>query len=277
MGDLAEDTALETLGEGLYSARLHRDWEIWGPMGGYVAAVALRAASASSPFAHPASFFCHYLAVAEFDRVDVQVTTLRAGRTAMAQRVAITQGHRPILEASVWSTGAQEGLEHDFTSPPEVPQPEELLSREQLDPDRPSPFAFWDNVEMRPVRFQAQWPPKEPLPPTWQAWCRLRPTPTFDDPWIDACRSLILIDVQSWPANSQHHAYKEPHGFIAPSLDLYVAFHQAATGEPWLLADGHAPVSGRGLFGWTGRVWTTKGDLVASGTGQALYRRVPEQ
>ena len=48
------------------------------------------------------------------------------------------------------------------------------------------------------------------------------PTPTFDDPWIDACRALILIDVQSWPAAGSAHPWGS--GFIAPSLDLYVAF-----------------------------------------------------
>ncbi len=42
MGDLARDTAVQG-GAGSYGAVLSRDWEIWGPMGGYVAAVALRA------------------------------------------------------------------------------------------------------------------------------------------------------------------------------------------------------------------------------------------
>ena len=50
MGDLAADTAVTEVGEGRYTARLSRDWEIWGPMGGYVAATALRAAGAASPF-----------------------------------------------------------------------------------------------------------------------------------------------------------------------------------------------------------------------------------
>ena len=43
MGDLAVDTAVRPTGEGRYEAELSGDWEIWGPMGGYVAACALRA------------------------------------------------------------------------------------------------------------------------------------------------------------------------------------------------------------------------------------------
>ena len=160
----------------------------------------------------------------------------------MSQRVSITQGDRAILEATIWSVDDTEGLEHNEYAPPDVAGPEDLRSRDELSVSRT--FAFWDNVEMKPVRFGEEWPPRGPLPPVWQAWCRFRPIATFeDDPWLDACRSVILVDVQSWPANSQHHAWKEPHGFIAPSLDLYVAFHGPAPEEQWLLADGYAPVS----------------------------------
>ena len=72
----------------------------------------------------------------------------------MSQRVEVTQGERLILEADIWSVGAEEGLEHDDSSVPDVPHPDELLSREELTPDRPSAFPFWDNIEMRPVKFQ---------------------------------------------------------------------------------------------------------------------------
>jgi acyl-CoA thioesterase-2 len=46
MGDLAADTRVEQVGNGRYGAHLSSEWEIWGPMGGYVAAIALRAAGA---------------------------------------------------------------------------------------------------------------------------------------------------------------------------------------------------------------------------------------
>jgi acyl-CoA thioesterase-2 len=48
MGDLEADTAVEPVGDGRYQATLSAEWEIWGPMGGYVAAVALRPAAAES-------------------------------------------------------------------------------------------------------------------------------------------------------------------------------------------------------------------------------------
>ncbi len=273
MGDLELDTAVEPLGDGRFGATLSPAWEIWGPMGGYVAAIALRAASMASPFARPASLACQYLRVAAFGPVDIEVSVRRSARTALAQRVTITQGGHPVLDAEVWSIGEVRGLEHDATAPPEVPGPDGLASMEELRPGEPSFFPFWDNVETRPVEFEVPWPPPSSRSPVWQTWARFRPTPTFDDPWVDAVRAVILLDVQSWPAAQRHHAWRN-HDFVAPSLDLYVAFHEAAPESQWLLADGYAPVAGEGLFGWWGRVWSEHRRLVASAAGQALFRQV---
>ena len=43
----------------------------------------------------------------------------------------------------------------------------------------------------------------------------------------------------------------------------------------WLLADRDAPTAGHGLMGWSGRLWSPHGRLVASGGGQLLCWRVP--
>jgi acyl-CoA thioesterase II len=277
MGDLNLDTAVERVGEGRFAAQLSQEWEIWGPMGGYVASVALRAAGQASAFDRPASFFCQYLGVAVFAEVDIAVTTLREARTAAAHRIEVTQHGKPVLEATVWSVGTVEGLTHDVSEGPAVDPPEvvpalvELLTEEEIAAG--PPFAFWNNVEQKPFLFIRPWPPSEPLDPVWRCWCRFTPTPTFDDPWVDACRSLILVDVQSWPAAHRPHAYAMP-PYYAPSLDLYVAFHQPRPRAEWLLADGFCPIARDGLMGWTGRLWSPDGALVASGGGQLLCRRM---
>jgi acyl-CoA thioesterase len=240
-------------------------------MGGYVAAVALRAAGAASAFARPASFFCHYLGVAAFDRIDLAVVKLRAGRTAEALRVTATQGARAILDAMVWTVGPVQGLEHHEAAAPEVRGPEGLRSREEHFPDQPQPYPFWSNVECRLLEVIPTWPPEGALPPVWRTWMRFRPRATFDDPWVDA---VILVDVLSWPSAHRHHAWREP-SVVAPSLDLYVAFHEPAPDEPWLLGDGEAPVAGEGIIGWTGRLWSSRRRLVASGGGQLVCRPLP--
>lgn len=274
VGDFAVETAVRGDGEGRWRAELDQAWEIWGPMGGYVAAVALRAAGASSRFRRPATFACHYLGVAEFGSVDLEVEVLRAGRSACSQRVTMTQGGRPIVAALVWSVDEVEGLEHDESSPPAVAGPSELSSVEELlGDDAHPPYPFWDNVAERPIEFLNPWPPTVELPAQWRSWLSLRPTATFADPWVDAARTLVFLDVQGWPAAFRHHAWQDP-PYIAPSLDLSVAFHRPAPEEAWLLADGVAPVATDGLIGWNGRLWSQTGALVASGAGQLLCRRI---
>lgn len=275
MADLAKDTAVTERGDGLYEATLSADWEIWGPMGGYVAACALRAAGAATEHARPAAFSCHYLGVARFEPIDLVVTTQKRGRAATSQRVDVTQDSRPILSAMVWSVGEVEGLEHDETAMPDVAGPDELRDlRELLPADAPPPYPFWNNLDAKPIEFEAEWPPTEPRPARWQEWLKFKPTATYDDPWIDATRSVILVDLPSWPAAYRPHAWKEPQ-FIAPTLDLNVAFHQPSSRHEWLLCEGAAPLSTGGLFGWTARVWSPGGALHASGGGQCLYRPLP--
>ncbi len=274
MGDLADDTAVQHHGDGRYQATLSADWEIWGPMGGYVAACALRAAGASAAHPRPAAMSCHYLGVAQFGPVDIRVEPRKRGRTACAQRIDITQDGRPILDAMVWSVVEVEGLEHDETSAPDVPDPDTLPSmRDLLPEDARPPFPFWNNLEAKPIQFEVDWPPDGPRPAAWQEWLRFTPTATFEDAWVDAARCVILVDLPSWPAAHRPHAWKEP-PYIAPTLDLNVAFHQPSSAHEWLLCDGTAPLSIGGLFGWTGRVWSPGGTLHASGGGQCLYRKL---
>jgi len=275
VGDVERQTAVTLEDDGRYRAMVHRDWEIWGPGGGYVAAIALRAAGAESPFRRPASFFCHYLSVAEFAPVDLVVTPLRSGRTVLAQRVEMTQEGRPVLQAMVWSVGQVEGLEHEDVSPPDVPDPDDVAPPPPLPPpapgeDRPI-YAFWENFEQRPTNWVNPWPPTEPLPPVWRTWVRYAEGAAPDDWWVDAARTLVVLDVGSWPAGSRPHAYLNP-SFIAPSLDLYAAFQDLGTGSEWLLLDAHSPIAATGLLSWTGRVWSRDRRLIASGGGQAVFR-----
>ncbi len=164
MGDLAADTNVRSIGDGRFTAVLNPDWEIWGPMGGYVAACALRAAGASSDHPRPATFSCHYLGVAEFGPIHIQVEPRKVGRSASSHRVELGQDGRPILDAMVWSVSSDlDGLEHDETVAPSVPGPEGLPSIRDLVPEeRQAPYPFWDNFDSRPLEFELDWPPPGP-------------------------------------------------------------------------------------------------------------------
>jgi acyl-CoA thioesterase II len=271
MGDLAADTAVEG-GAGRYRAVLSSDWHIWSPNGGYLAVIALRAAAAETRLRRPASFYAQYLSAADYGPVDLAVETLRTTKRTAALRVTMTQLERPILIASVWIVDETlTGLTHDAAQMPDVPLPDALRSFDELQPEGWPWFPFWRNFEVRPTRFveRAQWQPGEPRA---RQWMRFRPRATFDDPFVDAGRSLVLLDTYTWPAA---HAAHGPSPFIAPNVDLAVHFHRVAPTSDWLLGDGFAPVAAAGLIGCHTQVWTSDGTLLASGACQLLCRPNP--
>ncbi|HEX7167743.1 MAG TPA: thioesterase family protein [Acidimicrobiales bacterium] len=282
MGNLAEDTAVEGA-DGRYTATFGSDWNIWGPNGGYVAAVALRAAGVHSEFPRPASILCHYLGVAAFEPVDIEVVSLRKAKRAESVRVSIRQGGNPIAEAMVWCIADEmAGLVHDAATTPDVPPPSQLKSmRQHLEEngvEQPQSFIFWDNFDDRLPAWMPweEWANREVLEPHVNRWLRFKPQATFDDPFVDACRSVILIDTFQWPAAVGAHR-PDSLTYVAPSLDLAVSLHDLDPSSEWLLVDAVSPIARDGLVGGQASVWSESGKLLASGGQQMLCRPAPPQ
>jgi acyl-CoA thioesterase II len=260
--DLDQATRLDGDG-GSYSTCLSRAWEIWGPNGGYLAALALRAAGLQAEIKRPTSFYCHFLRSPDFDRVELEVEVLRQGRRSESLSVRMSQHDKPVLQALIGTTADASGHEHQQTQVPEVLGPEGLRSTEELfsEQERP-PFPFWENIERRPTDQSMT---SEPKPATVREWTRFRPQACFEDPFLDAARPLILLDTFGWPA-----AYRM-YGFgtrIAPNLDTSAWFHQLSPHSEWLLIDHECIVAHDGLLGVNGRVWNTEGQLLATGSAQ---------
>lgn len=271
MGDFAADTRVEGA-DGVYTATLSRDWEIWGPNGGYLAAIALRAAGAATPLRRPATFSCQYLSVAEFGSVDLHVRTLRAAKRAAALAVSMTQKGNAILEAIVWVVDAAvQGLEHDVTRMPAVSAIESIKPYEELQLEGYPWFPFWRNIETREIERLVD--RSAPGDPVWRAWVRYRPVATFDDPFVDAARTVVLIDTMSWPAATRAHPF--PMRYLAPSLDVSVQFHRVDPRSEWLLCDSRAPLATGGLIGTQAQVWSQSGHLLTTGITQLLCRPNP--
>lgn len=268
MGDLADDTALEPVDPeaGHYRAILSRDWEIWGPNGGYLAVIALRAAGLRAQVPRPASFSGHFVSVGRFDPVDVHVRVVKAGRRAESFAVSLVQDGRPLLEALVRTADDGPGLVHDVARPPEVPAWHRLQPIQELVPDGAGPpFPFWNNFAVRPVwpeRFDEQ---PRAYDPVFREWFSFRPRASFDDPFLEAGRSLLMIDTGSWIAACQPHPQAP---FTAPNLDVAAWFHRNDPGSEWLLMDHHCPVAEAGLMGTQARIWSEGGKLLASGGAQ---------
>lgn len=260
--DLERATRIEG-SDGRYVADLSPDWEIWGPNGGYLATFALRAAGSVAQIPQPASFYCHFLNSPAFDQIELRVRTLKQGRRAESFAVEMTQDDKPILSALVKTAADAPGYSHQYPKAPAVPAPTELKPYEDLvPPDKRPPFAFWDRVERRPVDQSTS---REPADPTVREWTRYRPRACFDDPFVDAARSLILLDTYGFPAAWRHYRSME---YLAPSLDISAWFHRSSPGSEWLLIDQECSSADRGLMAASGKVWDTDGQLLATGAAQ---------
>jgi len=272
VGNLAADTAV-TGGDGSYTAQLSEDWAIWGPNGGYIASVALRAAGVHSRFDRPATIVGHFLGVAAFAEVDITVTTLRTAKRAESLHVSLTQRGEPVFDALVWAVGDVDGLTHDVTTMPDVADPGTLQSTAELTKDSPGPrYDFWRNFDERPTfwhKSEEEWRNRQPGPPEYGCWYQYVPQATFDDPWVDACRSLILLDTLAWPAACNLHIQNQ---YMAPSIDISAGFHRYRPDEPWLYALATSPSAGGGLVAGDGRVWARDGTLLAVGASHLLCR-----
>jgi|SoiMethySBSTD1v2_1073268.scaffolds.fasta_scaffold15487_4 acyl-CoA thioesterase II len=252
---------------GVYSAFVSPAWEIWGPNGGYMASIAMRAAACEAQVRSPASFYCQFLRVARFDAIEARVTVVQSGRRSESIRVSLVQEGKPVAEGLLRTALPGEGLEHTAYRTPEVPAPESLPRFDDLRRPDMRKFTFWDNVEGRVIHPERFDPDRGPLPPRWLEWYRFRPIARFDDPFLDACRSLVLIDTLGWPAARLAHTAPR---FRAPNLDVVAFFHAPIGHSEWLLCDEEAPIGRGGLIASTARIFDCDGALVASGGAQLL-------
>lgn len=277
MGDLEIDTRLEAMGESdgvraRYRGVLSQDWEIWGPNGGYLAVIALRAMGREAAIPRPVAFAAHFLGVGSFGPVELEVEALRRGRRSESFRVSMRQEGRTLLEAMMRTAAEGAGLAHRFGAAPSVPAPEDLPTPADLATGKGPSYPFWQNLEARvcqperfaPVEEGAAPPARDPV---WREWYRFRPRALFDDPFLEAGRALVLLDTLSWPAACQPHPDAP---YQAPNLDVAAWFHEAAPDSEWLLADHACPIAAGGLMGTGGRVWSRDGRLLASGGAQLL-------
>ena len=267
MHNFEQATAVERVDEGCFHAQIHKEWRLWWPAGGYVSALALRAAGAASRFKRPASIAVQYLSMAAFEPVDIRVNVMRRGKRTEALQVVMAQKERPVLTAQVWMVGQGDGMVHDNTKMPDVPGPEGLDDMSTLTNGENGDKGFFANMEQRPVG----WIPfgdRMPGEPVVQSWYRFRPRTRSLDPVADATRSLVLIDTFSWLSTYGAHPTTGASPWIAPNLDLYVRFHADTTAHDWLFSEMRSDIAKDGLIGAEGTVWTPEGKLAAAGSTQ---------
>ncbi|WP_075899040.1 thioesterase family protein [Actinomadura sp. CNU-125] len=271
----------EVVGDaGTWTAMVDENLQLWGPNGGYLAVIAMRAAALHAGGRRPASLECHFLGSAKPGEVTLTTHTLRQAKRAHSVQVVMTQNGQPVLMALVWAlTDDVDGLPSWSLPKPEVPAPHTLdQADELLGPDRARPGPFWKLFDERPINVAEHraWPDELWESPTFPAWVRYRPEPRFSDPFVDAGRAVILLDVYPYAAAT---GVLRPNQIthLTPTISLSVTFHHRQEPESeWMLLQAQSPASGDGLLGGRGTVWGETGELLATGNVQMLNRRLPE-
>jgi acyl-CoA thioesterase len=265
------------------------DWKMWVPVGGYLTAIALRAAQAETTMVRPVSVSCHYLHEAAFGPAELDVTTLRTTDRAESLLVRMSQQGRDILAALVSAapTG-QLGPNINWLDAPDAPAPESM-EQTILDDDVVQLMGeepYWKNLEFRMIkglRGSHNYPEIDALSddeltelrftPRRDAhirgWQRMQGGEGYSDAWIDACRYLIITAGMQFPVVAD--PFTPPLRFIAPTLNLTVEFHTFHPEADWLLADATGSYAGDGLLGADTKLWTRDGDLLATAHSQMTY------
>ncbi|HTW36319.1 MAG TPA: thioesterase family protein [Rhizomicrobium sp.] len=267
MARLANDTAIEERG-GKLSATLSRDWEIWGPNGGYIASIALRAAGKVAPPGHrPATFSCQYLSVGQFTPVEIDAEPVRKGRNVWCTNVVVSQNEKRLLQAQVWTTNKQDGPSKTDRKFPDVKHHAELKTWAELFPDGKESFPFWRNFDSKPASLAGRGK-ADPRGSVNQDWYRFREFTKTDDVFLDFARALVMIDTYPWPAFGR--GLDTSPDYVAPTLDVTAWFHTPPGDADWFLADARADVAADGLIHGTVDIWSEDGRAIATGGSNLL-------
>ena len=118
------DTDVTDLGGGAYSAEISPRWNVGDkPNGGYLLAIALRAAAAELPLPDPFTATAHYLRAAVPGPAMLDVEVVRAGRTHATAEVRVHQRDAEIVRVltTFGDLAALDGPTHTSAAPPDLP------------------------------------------------------------------------------------------------------------------------------------------------------------
>jgi acyl-CoA thioesterase len=289
MESLEQQTAVEQTAPGKYRGTVSEEWKLWTPVGGYLAAIALRAAESASSMARPVSLTCHYLHEATFGPVDLEVTALGTTERADSLLVRMNQNGHDILATLVSAAPTDlPGPNLNWQDAPDVTEPEDmpgtLLYEDaaKLLGDQP----YWQMLQFRMVKglpstrtypdmsglseeelIERRFTPRRDA--HIRGWNRIPNGEGAKNPWVDACRYLIICAGMMFPVAAD--PFTPPLRFIAPTLNLTVDFHTFHPDEQWLLADATGARAGDGILGTDTRLWARSGDLLATAQAQMTY------
>lgn len=272
---------LDQLDDNLFRSQFHRENFRKTLFGGQVLCQALAAASATVENLLPHSLHAYFLRPGSTDSpVIYDVDIVRNGRSISSRRVVARQFGKAILNMSTSFQVEEKGFEH-AVSPPEVPSPEELLSRRQSTssdchipsithaPDQPtSPFSFL------PVKENLFGEKKKEAAEA-QFWIKVNDSLSAD-PLEHLCALAFGSDLGLLATSLlPHEATLFDPDLFAASVDHAMWFHSRDfKADDWLLSCITSPWAGNSRGFSIAHMYNRSGKLIASSTQEGLIRRV---
>ncbi len=252
------ETAIRVTGEHRYAATMSRAWWVArGPNGGYLAAIILRALTATvgDDARTPRSLTVHYLNPAGDGAVEIETRPERVGRSMTSCSARLTQGGRLVALALGAFSAPRVGLEFCDLVMPQVPGPDHYRSR-AVPPDAPAIAHRWD------TRWAIGHPPVPGVPRGARAvaggWIRLP-----EERAVDALVAAAITDAWVPPTFS-----RVDQSVFVPTVDLTIHFradlpHPGLAPDEFVLARFRTTVAAGGFLEEDGEVWAPDGTLLA--------------
>lgn len=279
MQELLSILDLEELEHNLYRGRSPKlNWQ--RVFGGQTIAQALVAACRTvEPDRHVHSLHSYFMLPGD-TKVPIvyQVDRIRDGGTFTTRRVVAIQHGRAIFSLEASFQRDEEGLEHQFAMPDNVPPPSSLRTQrellEQADHLPEDIRRFWARerpLEIKPVNLD-HYTSREKLPPRQNIWMRTTgPVPadrTVQVAVLAYLSDMTLLDTSTFA----HGRAVFDRDLQVASLDHAMWFHRPHPLDGWLLYTQDSP-SSSGARGFTrGAIYGEDGTLIASVAQEGLIR-----
>ncbi len=279
LDQLYQHLELETIDENLYrSTHKNEGWQ--RVYGGQVLAQALLSATHTVPAdRQPHSLHAYFLRPGDLQQpIIFQVDRIRDGQSFTTRRIVAIQNGKAILNMATSFQVPEDGYSHQ-SDMPEVPPPEQCLSRQQMaerfaDSMSPSmlerasrPFA----IDLRHTEPENLFSP-EVKPAHRSVWFRLN-AELPDDYRYHSHLLAYASDMTLLQTCLRPHAQSlfDPKLQIA-SLDHAMWFHRPFRMDQWLLYVQDSPSASHSRGFNRGNIYTQQGELVVSVAQEGLIR-----
>jgi acyl-CoA thioesterase len=238
-----------------FTATVDPGWTVGSrPNGGYLLALATRAALAVGGQPHPLAVSAHFVAPPSPGPADLRVRLLRSGRSVANTRVTVLQGGQPRLEALVSAGRLERDDRPDWTADAEPPEmaPVEECVRGQAELPGGMRVAILEHIDIRLDPSTVGWLKGDPSGKLQMlGWVRFS-----DNRPPDPLALLQAVDALP-PASFELGITR-----WAPTVEMSV-YTRALPADGWLRCIVRGKLLQGGWFDEEAEVWDEHGRLVA--------------